>query len=66
MVRNIAGSLIQVGKQQKSDQWFTQVFEGKDRSKAAKTAPAEGLYFVRVHYPEQFKLPFEGKRPVLF
>lgn len=66
MVRNIAGSLIEVGKQQKSDQWFTEVFEGKDRSKAANTAPAEGLYFVRAYYPEQFKLPFEGKRPVLF
>jgi tRNA pseudouridine38-40 synthase len=66
MVRNIAGSLIEVGKMQKSDQWFTDVFEGKDRSKAANTASAEGLYFVRAHYPEQFKLPFAGKRPVLF
>ncbi|MFT5598820.1 MAG: tRNA pseudouridine38-40 synthase, partial [Chitinophagales bacterium] len=66
MVRNIAGSLIEVGKQKKSDQWFTEVFAGKDRSKAAKTAPARGLYFIRAYYPDQFKLPFEGKRPVLF
>lgn len=66
MVRNIAGSLIEVGKQQKSDQWFIEVFEGKDRSKAANTAPAEGLYFVRPYYPEKFNLPFAGSRPVLF
>jgi tRNA pseudouridine38-40 synthase len=66
MVRNIAGSLIEVGKQQRPDQWFTEVFEGKDRSKAANTAPAAGLYFVRAHYPEQFNLPFAGKKPVLF
>lgn len=66
MVRNIAGSLIEVGKMQKPDQWFSAVFEGKDRSKAANTASAEGLYFVRSHYPEQFKLPFAGKKPVLF
>lgn len=66
MVRNITGSLIEVGKQQKTNQWFSEVFKGKDRSKAAKTAPAEGLYFVRAHYPEQFELPVEGKKPILF
>lgn len=66
MVRNIAGSLIEVGKQEKQEAWFVEVFEGKDRCKAANTAPAEGLYFVRAYYPEQFKLPVEGKKPVLF
>ena len=66
MVRNIAGSLIEVGKQQKPAQWFAEVFEGKDRTKAAKTAPAGGLYFVRAFYPEQYNLPLEGKKPVLF
>lgn len=66
MVRNIAGSLIEVGKQQQPEQWFAEVFKGKDRTRAANTAPAGGLYFVRAYYPEQFKLPVEGKKPVLF
>ena len=66
MVRNIAGSLIEVGKQQKPAQWFAEVFAGRDRARAAKTAPASGLYFVQAHYPEQFNLPADGKKPVLF
>lgn len=66
MVRNIAGSLIEVGKGAKSQQWFTQVFEAKNRMQAAMTAPAEGLYMVRVYYPTQFKLPSQAKKPILF
>jgi tRNA pseudouridine38-40 synthase len=66
MVRNIAGSLIAVGKGEKSHHWLTQILEGKDRKKAAITAPAEGLYFLQAHYPAQFKLPSEAKKPVLF
>lgn len=66
MVRNIVGSLIEVGKHQKPTQWFAEVFEGQDRASVANTAQASGLYFVRAYYSEQFKLPVEGKKPVLF
>ena len=66
MVRNIAGSLMAVGRGAKSREWFADVFSSKDRNRADVTASAHGLYFLRAHYPDQFKLPIEGKKPVLF
>ncbi len=66
MVRNIAGSLMAVGSGEYTRAWFNQVFAGKDRTQAAATAPACGLYFLRAYYPQRFKLPIEGKKPVLY
>lgn len=66
MVRNIAGSLMAVGKGEQSYEWFVDVFSSKDRNRADVTASADGLYFLRAHYPDRFKLPIEGKKPVLF
>ena len=66
MVRNIAGSLMAVGKGEKSREWFADVFSSKDRNRAGVTASAAGLYFLQAYYPEQFKLPIEGQKPVLF
>lgn len=65
MVRNIVGSLLSVGSQSKSVQWFEQVLEGRDRTKAAETAPAEGLYLVSVAYPDEFCLPVTPEGPTL-
>ena len=66
MVRNIVGSLVTVGSGENSIAWLEGVLAGKDRNQAAATASASGLYLVRAFYPEQFKLPIEGKKPVLF
>ena len=66
MVRNIAGSLMAVGSGARTREWFADVFSSKDRNRADVTAAAGGLYFVRAYYPDQFKLPIEGKKPVLF
>ena len=66
MVRNIAGSLIAVGKGEYDRDWFAGVFAARDRNLAAMTAPAAGLYFLQSYYPEQFKLPTAVKKPVLF
>ena len=66
MVRNIAGSLMAVGKGEQSVEWFSSLFSGRDRNSADVTASANGLYFVRAFYPDQFKLPVESKIPVLF
>ncbi len=65
MVRNIAGSLMAVGRGDQSREWFAEVFMGKDRRRADVTASAAGLYFLRAYYADQFKLPIEGKKPVL-
>ncbi len=57
MVRNIAGSLLEVGKGNQDPQWIKTLLDAKDRSQAAATAKAGGLYLVEVDYPQQFELP---------
>ena len=63
MVRNIVGSLFEVGKQAKPIEWFTELLEVKDRNQAGITAPACGLYFVSVEYPQEFDLPDIAEPP---
>ena len=65
MVRNIAGSLMAVGMGRQSPQWIGQLLEGRDRTAAAETAPADGLYLVEVEYPAQFALPATPYGPLL-
>lgn len=50
MVRIIAGTLIEVGLGKKLPEEIPGIIEGKDRQKAGYTAPAEGLYLVRIFY----------------
>lgn len=50
MVRNIVGTLRDVGIGKTSIKSFQKILEAKDRTKAGVTAPACGLYFVRVGY----------------
>lgn len=57
MVRNIVGSLIEVGKQHQSVSWIGELLALKDRTKAAPTAPAQGLYFVNAIYPDEWLIP---------
>jgi len=57
MVRNIAGALIEVGRERQSTGYIAEVLALKDRKQAPMTAPAEGLYFVNALYPDEFKLP---------
>ena len=65
MVRNIVGSLLAVGTGQQSEQWFREVLQRRDRTQAADTAPAEGLYLVAVGYPDHFGLPAVPEGPTL-
>ncbi|HYM42533.1 MAG TPA: tRNA pseudouridine(38-40) synthase TruA [Steroidobacteraceae bacterium] len=57
MVRNIAGLLIAVGKGDQPPAWAGTVLAGRDRTRSAATAPAEGLYLWEVRYPAAFGLP---------
>ncbi len=63
MVRNIVGSLFEVGSGERAPEWFADLLEIKDRTKAGITAPACGLYFVSVKYPESFSLPVSPTPP---
>lgn len=57
MVRNIAGSLIRVGKGEVPCSWVGEVLEKQDRTLAAPTAAPEGLYFLGARYPKRYDLP---------
>jgi tRNA pseudouridine38-40 synthase len=65
MVRNIAGSLMAVGFGRETAPWLAQILEGRDRKLAAETAPADGLYLVKVEYPALYKLPMSSVGPLM-
>lgn len=50
MVRNLAGSLLEVGRGAMTVKEFADVLNAGDRSRAGPTAPAKGLYLVEVRY----------------
>jgi len=50
MVRNIVGTLVEVGRGQRRPQSFRELLEARDRTKAGATAPACGLFLVEVKY----------------
>ena len=57
MVRNIVGSLIAVGLGEKPEEWFAEVFQGRDRKLAGVTAESQGLCFMVVRYDPKYNLP---------
>jgi len=66
MVRNIAGSLMAVGRGEQELDWIARLLATGNRNLAAPTAPAAGLYFLYADYEPQYKLPAGDKKPVLF
>jgi tRNA pseudouridine38-40 synthase len=51
MVRNIVGTLVEVGHGRRPPAWVDEVLAGRDRRRAGPTAPAHGLWLVSVRYP---------------
>lgn len=51
MVRNIVGTLVDVGRGAKPASWVADVLEQRDRTIAGPTAPPQGLYMVKTVYP---------------
>jgi tRNA pseudouridine38-40 synthase len=59
MVRNIVGTLVEVGLGRRPAAWVADVLAGRDRRVAGPTAPPQGLYLLRVLYPSSL---FPGGR----
>lgn len=57
MVRNIVGSLVEIGCGKRPVTWMLRLLKSHDRSLAGVTAPAHGLYLVEVEYPAHFAIP---------
>lgn len=52
MVRTLAGTLLDVGRGRLEPDSVRAILASGDRRRAGPTAPAAGLWLVRVHYPE--------------
>jgi tRNA pseudouridine38-40 synthase len=50
MVRNLVGTFILVGKRTLQPEDMTRILQTRNRSAAGATAPASGLYLVKVEY----------------
>lgn len=58
-VRNMVGSLLEVGTGERPEEWIAEILEGRDRTLAGPTAPAQGLVFLSPRYPRTWPLPEE-------
>ncbi len=63
MVRNIMGCLVHVGAGQAAPDWMDELLAHKDRTRAAPTFMADGLYLSYIRYPSRFDLPDGGRNP---
>lgn len=50
MVRNLTGTLVDVGTGRRSTRNFKEILDSRERKRAGITAPAHGLYLKEVHY----------------
>jgi len=50
MVRNLTGTIIEVGRGKRSVDEFIRILDDKDRNRAGATAPSCGLSLIEVHY----------------
>ncbi|MFL6281338.1 MAG: tRNA pseudouridine(38-40) synthase TruA [Vicinamibacterales bacterium] len=53
MVRNIVGTLIEIGVGRWTSDKILEILASRDRSRAGPTAPARGLFLVQVEYPPE-------------
>ena len=60
MIRNIMGTLIDIGHGKIEPDGMKEILDAKDRKLASKKVSADGLYLFSVKYPEKYQLPTIG------
>ena len=55
MIRIIAGTLVDVGLGRFEPQAVKDILDARDRTKAGKTAPAQGLTLETIYYPDNLQ-----------
>jgi tRNA pseudouridine38-40 synthase len=56
MVRTLVGTLLEIGQGRKSLSDLQEIIESKDRRKAGRAVPANGLFLTTITYPDQIRL----------
>ncbi len=62
MVRSLVGTLLAVGTKKISAERVRTILEARDRAAAMKTAPAQGLYLMKVFYEKEEWKSFKVER----
>lgn len=62
MVRNFAGTLLEIGSGRREVVWAAEVLAGRRREAGGMTAPPDGLYLTTVDYPAAHALPGSAAR----
>jgi tRNA pseudouridine38-40 synthase len=57
MVRNLVGTLVQIGRSKQPPQWAREVLDSRNRARAGRTFGAAGLYLEAVDYEPHWGLP---------
>jgi len=63
MVRNIVGSLLEVGRGERPVDWIAELLGARNREVGGVTAPPQGLTFIGPRYPAEWRLPPEVTLP---
>jgi tRNA pseudouridine38-40 synthase len=56
MIRNIVGALVYVGAGKQPPEWIDELLIARDRTRAAPTFAADGLYFTGADYDAAWSL----------
>jgi tRNA pseudouridine38-40 synthase len=51
MVRAIVGTLLEIGRGKKDEQWVVELLENKNRTKAGQSVSGHALFFSGITYP---------------